>query len=267
MDVNRSTYYKHYNSKPAYRTKDNQELAKLILLIYSDYNKRLGAYKIVYVLQRDYGINISVSRVYRLMKTLRLPRMFTDKPYKNYRHKNNGDYTNHLHQKFNQKTPNIVCTSDFTYIKVAGNWYYLCIVMDLFSRKVIAWNISGKPDVDLVMHAFKKAYDKRNCPSGFMFHSDLGSQYTAFSFRPLMESLNVVQSFSKKSYLFDNACCECFFKYLKKEEINRRSYHSLQELYNSVFEFIEGYYNSRRSHSSLGMLTPNEKEELFWNQA
>lgn len=145
---------------------------------------RLGAYKIPYVLQRDYGINISVGRVYRLMKTVQLPRMFTDQPYKNYRHKDNVDYTNRLHQEFNQKSLNIICTSDFTYVKVAGKckWYYLCIVMDLFSRKVIACNISGKPDADLVIHAFKKAYDKRNCPSSLTFHSDPKSQYTVFLF-------------------------------------------------------------------------------------
>lgn len=138
--------------------------------------------------------------------------------------------------------------------------------MDLFSRKVIAWNISGRPDVDLVMQAFRKAYTKREQPQGLMFHSDRGTQYTAFSFRKLLDSLNVVQSFSKKGYPFDNACCECFFKYLKKEETNRRTYHSLEELKSSVFEYIEGFYNSRRPHGSLGMLTPNQKEDLFWNQ-
>ena len=136
-----------------------------------------------------------------------------------------------------------------------------------FSRKVISWTISSKPDVDLIMTAFKKAYNKRNHPEGLMFHSDRGSQYTAFAFRQLLDSLNVVQSFSKKGYPFDNACCECFFKYLKKEETNRRTYHSLQELQLSIFEYIEGFYNSKRPHGSLGMLTPNQKEELFWNQA
>lgn len=103
-------------------------------------------------------------------------------------------------------------------------------------------------------------------PTGLMFHSDRGSQYTAFAFRQLLDTLNVVQSFSKKGYPFDNACCECFFKYLKKEETNRKTYHSLQELQLSIFEYIEGFYNSKRPHGSLGMLTPNEKEELFWNQ-
>lgn len=200
------------------------------------------------------------------MRTLQLPRMSTDKPFRNYKHRDNGECTNHLHQEFNQKAPDMVWASDFTYIKVAGKWYYLCIVMDLFSRKVIAWNISSKPDVDLVMDAFKKAYDKRHRPAGLMFHSDRGTQYTAFSFRQLLDSLNVVQSFSKKGYPYDNACCECFFKYLKKEETNRRTYHSLNELRDSVFEYIEGFYNSRRPHGSLEMLTPNEKEELFWSQ-
>lgn len=75
-----------------------------------------------------------------------------------------------------------------------------------------------------------KELQKRNAPYGLMFHSDRGSQYTAFSFRQLLDSLNVVQSFSKKGYPFDNAICECFFKYLKKEETNRRTYHTLQEL-------------------------------------
>lgn len=201
------------------------------------------------------------------MKNLQLPKMSTEKPYHNYRHKDSADCANHLHQKFNQKSPNLVWASDFTYIKVAGKWYYLCIVMDLFSRKVIAWNISGKPDVDLVMTTFKKAYEKRNSPYGLMFHSDRGSQYTAFTFRQLLDSHNVDQSFSKKGYPFDNACCECFFKYLKKEETNRKTYHSLKELQLSVFEYIEGFYNSRRPHGTLGMLTPNEKEELFWGQA
>ncbi len=116
------------------------------------------------------------------------------------------------------------------------------------------------------MQAFRKAYTKREQPQGLMFHSDRGTQYTAFAFRKLLDSLNVVQSFSKKGYPFDNACCECFFKYLKKEETNRRTYHSLEELKSSVFEYIEGFYNSRRPHGSLGMLTPNQKEDLFWNQ-
>ena len=139
-------------------------IASKILHIYAHYNKRLGAYKITHILQRDYGIHISVGRVYRLMKSLQLPKMSTQKPFHPHKHNENGECTNHLQQDFNQKAPNLVWVSDFTYIKVSGKWYYLCIVMDLFSRKIISWNISGKPDVNLVMNTFKKAYTKRNAP-------------------------------------------------------------------------------------------------------
>ncbi len=201
-----------------------------------------------------------------LMKQLQLPRMSTDKPFVSGRHSNDADCCNHLQQSFTQKAPNLVWTSDITYVKAGGKWYYLCIVLDLYSRKVISWHISANADAELVVTAFRKAYEKRNAPYGLMFHSDRGSQYTAFSFRQLLDSLNVVQSFSRKSYPFDNACCECFFKYLKKEETNRKTYHSLQELQLSVFEYIEGYYNSKRPHTTLHMLTPNEAEALYWEQ-
>ena len=99
-----------------------------------------------------------------------------------------------------------------------------------------------------------------------MFHSDRGTQYTAFKFRKLLDELNVVQSFSKKGYPFDNAVAESFFKYLKKEETNRRTFSSLSELKISVFEYIEGFYNSKRPHSSLDYLTPNEKESQFYSR-
>lgn len=200
------------------------------------------------------------------MNTLQLPKMSTDKPVFHGRRTDNGMCTNYLNQEFRQKALNLVWVSDLTYIKAAGKWYYLCIIMDLFSRKVIAWYISKKPDVELIMTCFRKTYEKRNAPYGLMFHSDRGSQYTAFAFRQLLDSLNVVQSFSKKGYPFDNACCECFFRYLKKEETNRRTYRSLLELQLSVFKYIEGYYNSKRPHSTLGMLTPNEAENLYWEQ-
>ncbi len=240
-------------------------LKSIILHIYAEYDKRLGTYKTAYVLERDYGIHISVGRVYRLMKSMQLPKMSTVKPVSTFV-QDDEIKTNHLEQKFEQKAPNLVWVSDITYIKAAGKWYYLCIIIDLYSRKVIAWDISAKPDADLVISVFKKAYAKRNISVGLMFHSDRGTQYTAFKFRKLLDELNVVQSFSKKGYPFDNAVAESFFKYLKKEETNRRTFSSLSELKISVFEYIEGFYNSKRPHSSLDYLTPNEKESQFYSR-
>jgi len=236
------------------------------LKIYADYDKRLGAYKIAHILQRDYGIKISVGRVYRLMKNLKLPRMSTDRPFQNYKHKENAkDCPNHLHQNFNPKAPNTVWVSDFTYIKVNGKWHYLCIIMDLFSRKIIAWNVSSNPNGELIKSTFQKAYTVRKFPKGLMFHSDRGTQYTATSFRKFLDSIGVVQSFSKKGYPFDNACCESFSRYLKREECNRRSYQNLNDLKLSLFQYIEGLYNPKRPHGSLGLMSPNEKEDNYYS--
>lgn len=110
----------------------------MILHIHSDYHKRLGLYKIARVLQRDYGINpINVGRVYRLMKHLHFPKISTDKPSVSNKPSDYGNCPNHLQQNFTQKTSNLVWVSDITYLKVIGKWYYLCIIMHLFFRKVI----------------------------------------------------------------------------------------------------------------------------------
>lgn len=168
------TYYKHFSSRTAPRIQENQHIASLILHIYADYGKRLGAYKITYVLARDYGIRISIGRVYRLMKTLQLPQMSISRSSSNRKHNDNGECSNHLNRDFSQKVPNLVWDNDITYLRAGDKWYYLCIVMNLFSRKVISWQFSAKPDADLVMAAFLRAYEKRNAPYGLMFHSDRG---------------------------------------------------------------------------------------------
>ena len=125
--------------------------------------------------------------------------------------------------------------------------YYLCIAMYLFSRKIIGWHLSSYYDVELTISAFKKFYSCRNISYGLMFHSDRGSEYTAFTFRRLLDSCNVVQSFSKKGYPFDNACCENFFKHLKKNRVNRKKYHSADELHLDIFDYIENFYNNKAS--------------------
>lgn len=142
--------------------------------------------------------------------------MSTDKPTVRSSSSDAESCCNHFQQKFNQKTPNLVWVSDITYIKSGGIWYYLCIVMDLYSRKVISLHISSKANVELVIITFKKAYEKRNAPYGLMFHSDRGSQYTAFSFRQLLDSLNVVQSFSKKGYPLTMLAVSVFSSISKK---------------------------------------------------
>ncbi|MBU0279371.1 IS3 family transposase, partial [Gemella sp. zg-1178] len=265
LNVNRSTYYKYISSKISKITEENQYIFRLILEIHGKYKKRLGIYKITHILNRDYGIKISVGRVYRLNKKLNLPTMPTVKPFikRNSVDTEDSYFQNHLNKEFNPTEPNLVWVSDFTYIKVNNSWVYLCVIMDLFSRKIVSWNISKNQDSNLIISIFNEAYEKRNRPKSLMFHSNRGTQFTSFAFRSLLDNNSIVQSFSDKGHPYNNACCESFFKYLKKEEGNRKSYFSSKNLYLSLFEYIESYYNDNIPHSSLDYMTPNDKELEF----
>ena len=255
LRVNRSTYYKHFYSATTPRTNENNILKQLILRIYSEHKNILGGKKIQHLLLNEYGIKVSLKRVYRLKNTMALPTIATKKPKFKYFSQDESCCHNHLDQKFNQKNPNIVWVGDITYLNAGSKWYYLAVVIDLFSRKVVGYKLSKVQNTELVKAAFQNAYFER-CPTGLMFHSDRGTQYTALQFRQLLDNCNVVQSFSRKGHPFDNAVAECFFKYLKLEWIGRRTYLTLQELELAVFEYIN-YYNSKRPHSSLNYNTPN----------
>jgi len=264
LKINRSTYYKHFSEKTSSRTLQNQKIRTAILAVYSASKKRLGAYKICYLLKDECGINISVGRVYRLMKQMHLPKMSTVKP-KYIRSKNNDTavYNNKIKQNFTTDKPDLVWVSDITYVKVNGTFYYICVIIDLFSCKVISYDVSNKIDTQLVVSIFKKAYNNRNRPENLIFHSDRGSQYTAKEFRNLLDQYGVIQSFSAKGYPYDNAVAESFFKFLKIEELNRKTYNNKTELDISLFEYIEGFYNSKRPHSANNMLSPNQKDKLY----
>ncbi|MDO4565894.1 MAG: DDE-type integrase/transposase/recombinase [Oscillospiraceae bacterium] len=119
----------------------------------------------------------------------------------------------------------------------------LCIV-DLFSRKVIAYRVSRRIDRYLAIDTLHDAVNSRKVSKGLIFHTDRGAQFTCADFRLTADALNITQSFSAKAHPYDNAVMECFFKYLKKEETDRRHYKTLDELKLSLFEYIVGYYNS-----------------------
>ena len=249
---------------PSARELENRAIRSCILELYSKTDKRLGSQKIRECLSRDYCINISCGRVYRLMKTMNLPKMSTAKPPKSpYRKTDDSECCNILAQNFNQPAPNLVWVCDFTYIHVADRFYYVCAVLDLFSRKIVAYKLSSRIDTQLAIDTLNAALNTRGAVSGLMFHSDRGSQFTAKRFRQYLDSLNIVQSFSAKGHPYDNAVMECFFKYLKKEETDRRNYRNLAELKQSLFTYINGFYNSVRPHSHNDGLTPNQKEALF----
>lgn len=265
LGVNRSSYYKFLNRCSSTREQENQRIRIGILEIYAKTDKRLGAHKIAICLKRDYRINVSDGRVYRLMKTMALPKMSTVKsPKPKKPTEDTGLCENLLAQRFDQPAPNMVWVADFTYIRVANLFYYVCAILDLFSRKVIAYKVSSKIDRFLAIATLEAAIAERRTSSGVMFHSDQGSQFTSTDFRKAIDRHNMVQSFSKKGHPYDNAVMECFFKYLKMEETDRRCFSSVDELEISLFKYIHGFYNSTRPHSHNGGLSPNQKESVIF---
>lgn len=264
LGVNRSTYYKFRNRKDSLRAVENRALRAKILALYIKSDKRLGTQKMTECLAREYRIHISCGRVYRLMKTMNLPKMSTVKPPRQKSNTNaeDGICKNLLQMQFRPEKPNMAWVCDFTYIRAGGRFYYLCAIMDLFSRKIIAFRLSARIDTDLAIATLEDAIQARGVASGVMFHTDRGSQFTARRFRQFLDQHNMIQSFSAKGYPYDNAVMECFFRYLKHEETNRRSYGSLEELQAALFHYIHGFYNSMRPHSHNNGLPPIAAESL-----
>jgi putative transposase len=215
---------------------------------------------------RDYGYStLSVGRVYRLMKSMALPKMSTVKPkFQLQPSQPSFPCPNHLQQRFNPQAPNQVWLSDISYIPLRRGHVYLCVIIDAFSRQVISWNVYSTMTSQLVFDTLVSAISKRDPSPFLMFHSDRGSQYLSNQVRQVLDTHQLIPSYSKPSYPWDNAVTESFFKSMKKEELNRRTFTSLKQVYLSCFEYIEGFYNSKRPHLSLDMLTPNEKERLFY---
>jgi transposase InsO family protein len=199
------------------------------------------------------------------MKNMQLPKMSTIKPYKPACDTvPAANLENKIKQNFSPEAPNMVWASDVTYVKVGGEWAYVCAILDLYARKLISFSVSKKFDWRLLEAALRKGFKARGNPENLIFHSDQGSQYTSGDFRKVCDELSITQSFSKPGYPYDNACCEAFFKYLKKEDLNRKFFSSVDALELAVFEYAN-FYNKNRPHSADNYKTPDQKETDFFS--
>lgn len=216
-------------------------------------------------LEVEYGIHVSVGRVWRLMRSMQLPKISTrNKPKRNGQcSEDPSEYKDLLKRKFKVQAPNMAWVSDITYVRVANGFNYVCTVMDLYSRKIIAWKVARNPNSILVLKTLEEAWKIRGKPEAVIFHSDRGTQYTSKMVREALSAKNFVQSFSKSGSPYDNAVAEAFFRYLKEEELNRRNFSCTEELRRSLFTYIDGFYNTRRPHSANEERTPNEQEAEF----
>jgi len=170
---------------------------------------------------------------------------------------------NQLNRAFQPTAPNRVWCGDITYVRVAGQWAYLAVVLDLYARRVVGWKVSASPDVMLVTHALCRAVETRRPERGFLFHSDQGVQYRSQGYQQYLKQHQINQSMSRKGNCWDNAPRERLFRSLKTEWIPRQGYGSLQETIHDVGEYLMGYSNRERVHSYNEYVTP-ERQEHRW---
>lgn len=207
------------------------------------------------------GIRVSNKRISALMREMGLESVRVDAK-KQYQRREKYTRQNLLHRSFKVAKPNQVWVSDITSFKIKGKWFYLCVIIDLFSRKVIGFRVSQKSSTQLLTATFKKAYQDRGNPSKLTFHSDQGSQYTSKAFAALLKECSVTQSLSTPGQPLDNAVAESFFSALKKEEAYRKDYTSERHFIESVTKYID-FYNNIRPHQTDHYKTPAELEAKY----
>lgn len=264
LNVNRSTVYHHELRTPEKTQVELQDeiLKPLIEEIFKNSNELFGVRR-MRVKLKEKGYVVSERRIGRLMKELGLyvkkngPRLNSanDRQYQYY--------PNRLQRNFLTEAPNMVWVSDITYARVGHDFLYLCVVIDLYARKVVSYAVSEYIDEGLVTEAFERAYKSRACPKGLLFHSDQGTQYTAFEFRKKLREYDVTQSFSAPGNPYDNAVIESFFATIKKEDFRKNFYKTEAEFKIAVSKYID-FYNDYRPHQRLGYLTPNQAEDEYY---
>jgi transposase InsO family protein len=157
-------------------------------------------------------------------------------------------------------SPNAAWVSDITYLWTAEGWMYLCVFIDLYSRRIVGWSLRERMGSELVTEALQMAIGRRQPEPGLIVHSDRGLQYASRRFRTLLSKHSMLGSMSRKGDCWDNAVAESFFGTLKQEHVPNHGFLSKLQARTSVFEYIEVFYNRERKHSTLGNLTPVEFE-------
>jgi putative transposase len=156
--------------------------------------------------------------------------------------------------------PNQVWVSDITYIPTHEGWLYLAGVLDRYSRKLVGWSMDSTLHTRLPLSALKMAIDRRRPEPGLIHHSDRGIQYTSQDYRNQLDENGMIASMSRKGNCYDNAAMESFWSTLKHELIFRCTFRTRDEAKAAIFDYIEGFYNRKRSHSSLGYKSPLDYE-------
>lgn len=267
LGTSRSAYY----GWQAQKTKDsrdgkNAKTEALILSIFWEHRRRYGVRRIIAEL-RARGSKASVHLVRNVLKKNGLkaiqPRSFVPRttdsrhPY--------PISPNLLLGRASAGKPDEVWVGDITYIPLSdGGFWYLAVWMDLYSRKIIGWQLRGHMREELVTEALQKALQSRTLKEGLIIHSDRGGQYAGTKFRRLIENKKMAQSMSRADNAYDNAFMESCFSRFKAELLEGGAFANGEDAQTEIFEYIEMYYNTKRRHSSLNYQSPMAYENLYY---
>ena len=262
LDIARGTFYNYIFRRADHSKREEAqiELMRLVQQVFDDSSQRFGAEKIRVTLAGS-GVRVSTKRIAAIMQELGLQSIRPDAK-KQYKKQQQYKKQNLLERQFTADHPNQIWVSDITYFKVNDYWMYLCIILDLFSRRIVDYRVSRNASTNLVTSTFRTAFRERGNPSGLTFHSDRGKQYTSAAFTALLQKCEVKQSFSATARPHDNAVAETFFASFKKEEAYRREYTSEQSYRKSVEQYIR-FYNELRPHRTLKYKTPQAFEKAY----
>lgn len=262
MRVSRSAYYDWKNRpKPVVKLIDLHLLARMKYW-FTKSRQSLGSREMMKKL-REEGFNIGRYRVRRLMKKHELV-VFQRRAYKatTSRDERHEVTVNLLNQNFSPVGVNQVWAGDITYLRTNEGWLYLAVVMDLFSRRIVGWQVGRRMTVDLVSRALIRACNLREPPKGLVFHSDRGSQYTSKHYQNLLESYGIRSSMGDVGACWDNAVVERFFGSLKHDWLYKIAQPTRNHMRNDVARYMK-YYNTDRLHSANCDLTPSQYEKIF----
>lgn len=266
LGVSISGYYDYLKRKPSDQKIRKETVKEQIKVEYDESKQIYGAPKITEKL-RDTGLKIAIKTVSNYMRELDIRTIYRSKWI---RTTVDSDFSSKLEnlvkREFKTDKPNRLWVTDITYIWTYDGFVYLTSVMDLFSRKIIAWNISDSLSVDLVVKCIKLAKQRRILCQPLIIHSDRGVQYVSKEYLNLMDS-TMQTSYSKKGDPWDNACIESFHAIIKREWLKRFKIKDLEHARNLVFEYIDTFYNTTRIHGTLGYVSPDQYEKRYNNQA
>ena len=261
LGVSRSGYRAFLNRKVSPSRQRKAAIKKQIQHIYDDSNQNYGAPKITKELRKA-GECISQRTVGKYMREMGIKAQWI-KPWTTTTR--DSDFSKELHnildEQFNPDRPNAVWCTDITYIWTADGFVYLNCIMDLYSRKIIAWTLADTLEVSTVISTINKAKSSRDTDMPLIIHTDRGCQYVSEAWRLATEGMT--RSYSHTGYPYDNACIESFHSLIKREWLNRFTIRNYRHAYSLVFEYIETFYNTVRIHSHCDYMSPNDYEKLY----